>query len=63
MLMLMPLHQHRRRMQLEGKVLVNYSDLPGQTAHFFRMITCNPSANAEDIDFVLSETDRLGQDL
>jgi glutamate/tyrosine decarboxylase-like PLP-dependent enzyme len=53
----------RRRMQLEGKVLVNYSDLPGEKSHFYRMITCNPGASRADIDFVLSEIDRLGQDL
>jgi len=53
----------RRRMQKEGKLLVNYSDLHGHPAHFFRMITCNPGANQADMDFVLAEIDRLGSDL
>jgi glutamate/tyrosine decarboxylase-like PLP-dependent enzyme len=53
----------RHRMQREGKVLVNYSDLHGYDAHFFRMITCNPGATPADMDFVLSEIDRLGSDL
>ena len=53
----------RRRMQLEGKVLYNYSDLPGLAPHFFRLITCNPGAGKKDMDFLLEETDRLGADL
>jgi len=53
----------RRQMQLEGKVLVNYSDLEGVHGHFWRMITCNPGATKGDMDFVLSEIERLGNDL
>jgi len=53
----------RRRMQKEGKMLLNYSDLKGVPGHFFRMITCNPGAHHGDMDFVLSEIDRLGSDL
>jgi len=53
----------RKRMQREGKMLVNYSDLEGHPAHFFRMITCNPGATEADMDFVLSEIERLGSDL
>ncbi|KAL6052348.1 Acidic amino acid decarboxylase GADL1-like [Balamuthia mandrillaris] len=51
----------RRKMQLEGKVLVNYSDLSGVHGHFFRMITCNPFAGVEDIAFMLDEMERLGE--
>jgi len=53
----------RKKMQQEGKMLTNYSDLPGIPGHFFRHITCNPGANHEDMDFVLSEIERLGSDL
>jgi len=53
----------RKRMQREGKLLVNYSDLPGLNGHFFRLITCNPGAVRSDMDFILAETDRLGSDL
>ena len=53
----------RQRMQKEGKLLVNYSDLPGVASHFFRLITCNPGAGQKDMDFILSEIDRLGSDL
>jgi glutamate/tyrosine decarboxylase-like PLP-dependent enzyme len=52
----------RRRLQLEGRALTNFADVPGQ-AHFFRHICCNPGANADDIDFLLSELARIGDDL
>ena len=53
----------RKRMQQEGKLLTNYSDLAGLNAHFFRHITCNPGANHADMDFVLQEIARLGDNL
>jgi len=59
----------RKRIQLEGKLLLNYADLQagqrGEPAmpYFFRMITCNPASKPYDMDFVLSEIDRLGSDL
>jgi len=53
----------RRKMQLEGKVLTNYSNLDGVHGHFWRHITCNPGATEADMDFVLSEIERLGADL
>jgi len=50
----------RRQIQVDGKCLLNYSDLPGVHGHFFRMITCNPNATKADIDFVLDQIEEIG---
>jgi len=52
----------RRQIQLDGKVLTNFADVPGQP-HFFRHITCNPGANSVDSDVVLSEIVRIGDSI
>lgn len=45
-------------------MLVNYSPLADyQLPHFFRIILNQEKTKLEDLDFVLAETDRLGQDL
>jgi len=54
--------QIRRQIQLGGKVLTNFADVEGQP-HFFRHITCNPGANADDMDVVLGEIKRIGDHL
>jgi len=51
--------QIRRQLQLDGKALTNFADVPN-LPHFFRHITCNPGANADDIDFLFGEIIRLG---
>jgi len=52
----------RRRIQVEGKVLTNFADVPGQP-HFFRHITCNPGASGGDTKFVMSEIERIGDSI
>jgi len=52
----------RRKIQLEGKILTNFADVPGQP-HFFRHITCNPGASGDDMELVLSEICRIGDSL
>ncbi len=47
--------QIRKVQQSEGKVLVNYADLPDLKSHFFRTITCNPGASSDDMDFLLED--------
>eukprot|EP01104_Vermistella_antarctica_P008507 TRINITY_DN212_c0_g6_i1.p1 TRINITY_DN212_c0_g6~~TRINITY_DN212_c0_g6_i1.p1 ORF type:complete len:504 (+),score=164.86 TRINITY_DN212_c0_g6_i1:52-1512(+) len=53
----------RRTLQVEGKCLFNYSDLKGVQGHFFRLITCNPGASPKELDFLISEVERIGADL
>jgi glutamate/tyrosine decarboxylase-like PLP-dependent enzyme len=52
----------RRQIQLDGKVLTNFADVHGQP-HFFRHITCNPGANGEDMDVVLGQIERFGDQI
>eukprot|EP01101_Sappina_pedata_P005917 TRINITY_DN2823_c0_g1_i1.p1 TRINITY_DN2823_c0_g1~~TRINITY_DN2823_c0_g1_i1.p1 ORF type:complete len:498 (+),score=215.57 TRINITY_DN2823_c0_g1_i1:43-1536(+) len=52
----------RRRIQLEGKCLTNFCDVPG-VPHFFRHITCNPNASPKDMDFVLAQIKEIGDSL
>lgn len=35
----------------------------GDKANFFRMVISNPAATQSDIDFLIEEIERLGQDL
>eukprot|EP01088_Endostelium_zonatum_P005848 TRINITY_DN1781_c0_g1_i2.p1 TRINITY_DN1781_c0_g1~~TRINITY_DN1781_c0_g1_i2.p1 ORF type:complete len:464 (+),score=48.62 TRINITY_DN1781_c0_g1_i2:171-1562(+) len=53
----------RRRMYLEGRTLSNYASIDGIEGTFWRMITCNLDAEHQDMDFVVSEIERLGNDL
>ncbi len=55
--------QIRRSLQVAGKCLVNYSDLPGVHGHFFRMISCNPNSTKGDMDFVINHIEELGKQL
>jgi glutamate/tyrosine decarboxylase-like PLP-dependent enzyme len=52
----------RRQIQLDGKVLTNFADVPG-VPHFFRHITCNPGASWEDHEAVLQEIIRIGDEI
>jgi len=52
----------RRRIQLEGKVLTNFADVPSQP-HFFRHITCNPGASGQDMDEVFAQIKAVGDSL
>jgi glutamate/tyrosine decarboxylase-like PLP-dependent enzyme len=59
----------RRRMQIAGSMLVNYNPLAESKPHFpfvpnhWRIVFSNPEQTKEDLDFVLSELDKLGEDL
>jgi len=52
----------RRRIQLEGKCLTNFANVPG-LPHFFRHITCNPGASKEDMDFVFNQIKSIGDSI
>ena len=49
-------------MMMAGTLMVSYQPL-GDTPNFFRSILSNPATREEDIDFMLEEMDRLGEDL
>ncbi|XP_055975896.1 cysteine sulfinic acid decarboxylase [Sorex fumeus] len=52
----------KERMVKEGTMMVGYQ--PHSTrANFFRMIVANPALTPADMDFLLNELERLGQDL
>lgn len=50
------------KMMDAGTLMVGYQPL-GDKPNFFRNIISNPGVTEEDIDFLLNEMDRLGQDL
>uniref|UniRef100_A0A668ABG3 Glutamate decarboxylase like 1 n=1 Tax=Myripristis murdjan TaxID=586833 RepID=A0A668ABG3_9TELE len=52
----------KERMMKKGSMMVSYQP-HGDKVNFFRMIIISPQASREDMDFVLDEIDRLGQDL
>lgn len=45
-----------------GTTMVGYQP-QGDKANFFRMVISNPAATQSDIDFLIGEIERLGQDL
>ena len=45
-----------------GKLMVSYQPL-GELPNFFRSIISNVASREEDIDFMLSEMERLGKHL
>lgn len=52
----------KERMVKEGSMMVGYQP-HGTQANFFRMIVANPALTPADMDFLLNELERLGQDL
>ncbi|XP_053215824.1 glutamate decarboxylase 1 isoform X1 [Podarcis raffonei] len=49
-------------MMESGTTMVGYQP-QGDKANFFRMVVSNPAATKSDIDFLIEEIERLGQDL
>ncbi|XP_053546057.1 glutamate decarboxylase 1 isoform X1 [Bombina bombina] len=49
-------------MMESGTTMVGYQP-QGDKANFFRMVISNPAATKSDIDFLIEEIERLGQDL
>ncbi|XP_071392249.1 glutamate decarboxylase 1 [Centroberyx affinis] len=54
--------QIKARMMEKGTVLIGYQPL-GSKVNFFRCVFSNPATQQEDIDFLLEEIVRLGNDL
>ncbi|MGH0183732.1 UNVERIFIED_CONTAM: hypothetical protein FKN15_013251 [Acipenser sinensis] len=52
----------KTRMMEHGTTMVSYQP-QGDKVNFFRMVISNPAAAFEDIDFLIDEIERLGQDL
>ena len=50
------------RMMNEGTIMISYQPL-GMYPNFFRSIISNQAVTKADIDFMLSEMERLGHDL
>ena len=50
------------RMMTAGTIMISYQPL-GELPNFFRSIISNQAIQESDIDFMLSEMDRLGHDL
>ena len=46
----------------QGTLLIGYQP-DGDRVNFFRMVVSNTAATTQDMDFVVSEIQRLGQDL
>lgn len=54
--------QLKARMMYSGTLMIGYQPL-GQLPNFFRSIISNSAVQRQDVDFMLSELDRLGADL
>ena len=54
--------QLKGRMMTSGTIMISYQPL-GEFPNFFRSIISNQAIQESDIDFMLSEMDRLGHDL
>ena len=52
----------KQRMMEQGTMLVGYQP-DGDHINFFRMVVANTHATLQDMDFVVSEIERLGNDL
>ena len=49
---------------MEGTMMIGYQPLTSKNyVNFFRIIIGNPLCDAGDMDFVVSEIERLGQDI
>ena len=49
-------------MMIGGTLMMNYQPL-GDTPNFFRSIISNQATNEDDIDYMLKEFQRLGDDM
>jgi glutamate decarboxylase len=54
--------QIKGRMMTSGTIMISYQPL-GEYPNFFRSIISNQAIQESDVDFMLSEVDRLGHDL
>ncbi|XP_078192698.1 cysteine sulfinic acid decarboxylase isoform X8 [Callithrix jacchus] len=52
----------KERMVKEGSMMIGYQP-HGTRGNFFRVVVANPALTCADIDFLLNELERLGQDL
>ncbi|XP_019623555.1 PREDICTED: glutamate decarboxylase 1-like isoform X2 [Branchiostoma belcheri] len=52
----------KARMMDRGMTMIGYQPL-GDNVNFFRMVISNPAATTADIDYMIEEIERLGQDL
>lgn len=52
----------KERMVKKGTMMIGYQP-HGTRGNFFRMVVANPTLTKADIDFLLGELERLGQDL
>lgn len=52
----------KERMVKEGSMMIGYQP-HGTKSNFFRMVVANPALTRADMDFLLNELERLGQDL
>ncbi|XP_045656916.1 cysteine sulfinic acid decarboxylase isoform X2 [Ursus americanus] len=52
----------KERMVKEGSMMIGYQP-HGTRGNFFRMVVANPALTRADMDFLLDELERLGQDL
>jgi len=52
------------RFQEQGTILIQHNPLPEfKLANFFRLVLKGEKSNLDDMDFLLSEIDRMGQDI
>lgn len=49
-------------MMEKGNTMVGYQPL-GDKVNFFRMVISNPAATEHDIDFMLDEIEKLGEEI
>lgn len=49
-------------MMEKGSVMISYQPM-GALPNFFRYVTSNPATSHDDLDFLLTELDSLGQQL
>jgi hypothetical protein len=52
----------KQRMMEQGTLMVGYQP-DGNMVNFFRMVVSNTHTTTDDIDFIVSEIERLGIDL
>lgn len=52
----------KERMVKEGSMMIGYQP-HGTRGNFFRVVVANPALTCADMDFLLNELERLGQDL
>jgi len=52
----------KKRMIFAGSMMITYNPM-GSKVNFFRFVLANPASTTEDMDFIIAEIDRLGNDL